>query len=166
MNLKDMWRKKVNGAVLNYLQAIQLGHSKTKHIKYEKLQIQPYIKSPSFNNKLVSLLFNFRSSMFKGIKNNFTSMNRGDLNCPMLCSENPPLDTQSHILECSTLQRKLNSEEIMAATKSEYTHLYGSVEEQREITLILARFLYILEKVLEERDGSLPVGNTGPVIST
>ena len=84
----------------------------------------------------------------------------------MLCSENPPLDTQSHILECLTLQRKLNSEEIMAATQLEYTHIYGSVEEQREITLILARFLYILEKVLEERDGSLPVGNTGPVIST
>ena len=161
-------KNKVNDVALKYLQNLQQGHSKTKHMKYEKLQIQPYIESPKFNNKLVSLLFNMKNSMTKEIKNNFSSMNSGDNLCPMQCSENPPLDTQSHILDCPTLVGKLTQDEKTAAIGVEYNHIYGSLEEQRVVILILAKLLDIREELLEDRarEGSLPVGTTGPKIST
>ena len=104
--------------------------------------------------------------MTKGIKNNCVSMNRGDMKFPMQCSQNPLFDTQSHLFECSILARMLNSEETMAATRAENQQIYGSLEEQRGVILILARLLDIQEEVLEERESSLPVGTTGPVIST
>ena len=72
---KGFVKKKVNETALKYLKDLQLGHSKTMDIKCEKLEIQPYIES--------SLLFNFRSSMIKGIKINFSSKNRGDMKCPL-----------------------------------------------------------------------------------
>ena len=65
------------------------------------------------------------------------------------------------------LRGKLNAEESIDASKVEYDHIYGSVEEQRGVILILARLLDIREEMLEEREGRLPVGlNTGPGIFT
>ena len=88
--------------------------------------------------------------------------------CPMQCSENPPLDTQSHILDCPTLVGKFTQDEKIAAIGVEYNHIYGSLEEQRVVILILAKLLDIREELLEDRarEGSLPVGTTGPKIST
>ena len=111
--------------------------------------------------QLVSLLFNIRSSMTKGIINNFSSLKIGDTSCPMECSENPPLDTQSHLLKCSTLVGKLTHEEKVAVKEVEFSHIYGSVKEQRGVILSRARMLDIWEEVLEGRESSLPVGTTG-----
>ena len=88
--------------------------------------------------------------------------------CSMKCSENPPLDTQSHILDCPTLVGKLPQDEKIAALSVEYNHIDGSLEEQRVVILILAKLLDVREELLEdrERESSLPVGTTGPKIST
>ena len=80
----------------------------------------------------------------------------------MKCSENPPIETQAHVLDCPALTDKLTYEEKIAATGVEYNHIYGSVKEQRGVILMLARLLDIREEVLEERESSLPVGTTGP----
>ena len=98
--------------------------------------------------------------MIKGITNNFSFMNKGDLSCPMKCSENPP-----HILNCDKLRGKLNPTETIEATQVESKHIFGSVAEQGRVIFILARLLDIREDLLEEREDSLPVGkHTGPKI--
>ena len=96
--------------------------------------------------------------MIKGIQTNFSLMNKGDLLCPMNCFDISPLDTQSHLLNCSTLKDKLSSEESIGAKKVKYNHIYGSVEEQRGVILVLARLLDIRKEMLEEREDHLPVG--------
>ena len=50
-------------------------------------------------------------------------MNRGEMKCPMQCSQNPPLDTQYHLLDFSILARKSNTEETMEATRAEYKQI-------------------------------------------
>ena len=74
--LKLIIKEKLKASVLMKLKDKQSSHSKIRDIKYNKLQIQPYMASNKFTNEMVQLIFNFRSSMIKNIKANFSSINR------------------------------------------------------------------------------------------
>ena len=52
---KNPIRNTVNDTALKFFQELQQGHSKTKNIKYDKLQIQPYIDSPTFTVSIPTL---------------------------------------------------------------------------------------------------------------
>ena len=52
-----------------------------------------------FSNQKVSTLFNMRNSMTQHIKNNFSSIFQGDMQCKLKCQPDV-IDCQSHLLKC------------------------------------------------------------------
>ena len=147
-----------------YLQKLQETHSKTKHIAYSQFSIQPYMTDPRFSNSMVSLLFHLRGSMVRDIKSNFSSMYRGELSCPLMCGA---LDEQRHLLHCPVLLAQLSIAEEVQAGLSSYEDIYGSVDVQIAVILILTRLLDVRKGLLEQPDNSLPVDfHTGPDVFT
>ena len=132
-------------------------HSKIRDIKYKELKIQPYMKSGIFTNTMVTTLFNMRSSMTRNIKNNFSSMHKGNLGCK-LCQEPDMTDSQSHLSCCVELKEHLNLGELEAVNSVTYNDIFGSLDKQREVSLILTRIMEIREDLLEK--WILPVGDT------
>ena len=116
------------------------------------------------SNKMVSLLFHMRSSMVRGIKKNFSSLYRENLSCPLACGG---VDEQQHLLCCPVLLAQLTIAEEQQLNMVEYDDIYGSVEEQIDVIVILSKQLEVRESLLEQKDQSLPVDNfTGPDTST
>ena len=115
------------------------------------------MESGIFTNTMVTTLFNMRSSMTRNIKNNFSSMHRGNLGCK-LCQEPDMIDSQPHLLSCVKLKEDLNQEELEAVKSVTYNDIFGSLDKQREVSLILTRIMELREDLLEK--WSLPVGDT------
>ena len=143
-NIKDMSkaqhksevRKKVKLYVLGMLKNKQEGHSKIRHIKYHKLNMQPYLKSTMFNNHEASLLISLRSRTTREFKANFPFNN--DQMCPMGCAE---LDTPEHCLKCDKIYPKesrdlnIQYEDIFSDSvyrQADVTKLFATLLEKRE----------------------------------
>ena len=89
-------------------------------------------------------------------------MYKGDLRCYIKCSNPEAFDQQSHILHCETIKAHLSTEEQIEAQETEYAHIYGSLEQQKKVAVVLSRLLEIREELLEQE--SLPMGEiTGPI---
>ena len=71
---KNIVKKLVKAAALEDLKQIQSTHTKVNNIKYNKLQLQPYLDSNSLNVEQRSLIFNIRANTVSGFKMCFTSM--------------------------------------------------------------------------------------------
>ena len=162
---KSHIKKKTREAALKELKLVQLTHTKVSDIKYDKFQTQPYLKSNKFTNDMSRLLFNMRSSMTKNIKSNFSSQFGSNPRCSMKCNDLEAIDNQNHILQCQVLLEKLSPEEKLSASQVKYNDIFGSLEEQSKVVLVLARMLDIREEILEMQ--CLPVGIiTGPATDT
>ena len=158
---KSHIKKKIREAALKELKLIQNTHTKVRDIKYETFKVQPYLNSHMFTNNMVQVLFNMRSSMTKNIKSNFSSLYGSNQRCRMNCKDLEAIDSQCHILQCSVLLEKLTPEEHHSAHQVKYDHIFGSLDQQRSVVLVLARMLDIREEILDMQ--CLPVGNiTGP----
>jgi hypothetical protein len=140
---KKFVRMKIEKAAFNYLEQIKLTHSKVKHIKYDKLKAQPYIQSDEFNDDQICELFALRSRMV-GVKGNFSGLYRNNLKCSFGCNEN---ETQEHLLDCNFLVNKLEDKSILA--ESEYSDLFGNINQQVEITKCYSEILEIRERFIE-----------------
>ena len=102
--------------------------------------------------------------MVRDIKANFSSMYRGELSCPLMCGA---LDEQRHLLHCPVLLAQLSIAEEVQAGLSSYEDIYGPVEDQLSVIMILTRLLDIRKGLLEQQDTSLPVDfHTGPNVYT
>ena len=114
---------------------------------------------------MVSVLFSMRSSMTRGIKNNFSSLYVGNKTCPLLECKSQTEDDQPHLLKCFALKIHLSQPEQVQLSNIFYNDIFGPIEKQREAAQILTRLLGIREELLQE--GSLPVDpSTGPRITT
>ena len=154
---KNYIRKKMKLKAFEDLKTMQAGHSKIRGIKYDKFTIQEYMTSPTFTNEMVSLLFNMRCSMTRGVKCNFSSIFRGDLGCKLKCDIPEALDSQEHLNSCPRILSKMQGDQHLSF---KYADIFGSLGEQRQAVEVLARILEIRDQILGE---SLPVGqNTGP----
>ena len=154
-------QKKLKTAVFKELKAKQLTHTKINEIKYSQMKIQPYMTNTSFTNNMVKVLFNMRSSMTRNFKGNFSSMFKDNMRCQLMCQETNAIDCQSHLLQCQFLLDRLTPEELERTKEVTYRDIYGSLEQQRKVVVVLSRMLEIREEELEKE--SLPVGgHTGP----
>ena len=78
---------------------------KLKSLEYKSLGIQQYMISEQFSLKQIKLLYSLRSKCYPA-KLNFKKMNKGDLKCTLLCSQE---ETQDHIFEtCPAIRQKLD----------------------------------------------------------
>ena len=101
---KSSFKKKIQKAALKYVQNIQQGQSKVKDIKYDVLEIQPYLTSPMFSDEETQLLHSLRIRTADHFKANFRNQYGGKVNCPLNCwgeDEQPNEDTHQHLLMCA-----------------------------------------------------------------
>ena len=131
------------------LKEIQAGHEKGRSMVHKDLlNPQNYLKTNKLNNKQVSLLFNLRNQCVRGIKDNFHGYYNHSLKCDLCNNET---DTQDHLLKCHVLKQHIqwNHEEV------KYKHIYGTLQQQITVTILISALLEVWELLLEEQQGLL-----------
>ena len=118
-------KSRVKSVVLEVLQKKQEGHTKIKHIKYDKLSMQNYLKSHMFNNHEASMLISLRSRTTREFAANFP-YNINQM-CPMECITE---DTPEHILVCDHLK----SEETRYPD-IQYEHIFSDKQQSQNYLL-------------------------------
>ena len=90
-----------------YLNEMKKKHSKVRHLKHEKLEMQSYLKLNDVDIKKSETqnIFKLRCNMTK-VKCNMSNM-FDSLECRICKNE---LETQKHVYECETLWKQKNYE--------------------------------------------------------
>ena len=143
---------KIRKAALKYLNDLKNSHTKIKHIKYETLKLQDYLKSPMFSNTDVNTLFALRSRMIKCKVNFKNKYQNSNLKCQFCTSERD--DNQEHMLGCKKLGKYLKRKTV-TKDKIEYQDIFGNVEKQKQITQIFIELLEIRKNLEEDQDKRL-----------
>ena len=138
-------KEKIKNAACKYLRNIQSEHSKIRDIQYNKLETQSYLTSPIFYDEEVELLHALRSR-YTNVKANFSSKFKNDMRCPLCLADR---DDQQHILSCSALKRKLESQETVQH-KNMYEDIFADHRKQKEITYLFSRLLKIRNSLLDQ----------------
>ena len=142
---KCMVKRKIRISVFEDLKRTQLSYKKVKNIKYTTFnQPQDYLTHPSFCDEMRSLLYNLRCRSVRGIKDNFHKM-FSNTECD-ICDYSM-CDTQEHTLECSVLKSH-----VPRPSEIKYEHIFGSLEQQREIVILFQKLLEKREQLLEKRE--------------
>ena len=150
---KKMIKEKIREAALHFLQQKQKMHSKVRDIKYTKLETQKYMTSPLFSDEEVSLLFAMRSKCVRECRANFSSMyDETEILCK-LCTERKR-DDQPHVLQCNTLNSKLESDEV-ATGKISYQDIFGNHIKQKEVTTLFSKLISIKKTMAENNDKNI-----------
>ena len=131
---------------------------KVKNNNYENfLHPQKYLMNKEFTNEMRSILFNLRCKTLN-FKDNFHSKYGDNLQCD-LC--NLHTDSQEEAIKCLILSQHVHIDSYI-----KYEHIYGSIQEQKTITILFSKLLEVRETLLEMR-GEEPAHpgniNTGPV---
>ena len=137
--------------------------SKTKDIKYEKLEMQPYMKSLTFNNKEVKTLFNLRAKTVWTYKACFKSMFKNSMNCQLGCDS---IDSLHHSFQCVKVmcdpRYRPNTED--KSTNITFDDVYAGICEQKDAVVKFIQMHNIRDHILEQQSGnSLPGHGTGQV---
>ena len=103
--------------------------SKGKELKYNRVEIQDYLKSDMTKNEKY-ILTAIRTRCVKTLKANFPRMHNVCKHCPLGCDiESPQEDTQEHVLICPRLGE---------ASNVDYNFIHAGVVEQ---TLVVKEFM-------------------------
>ena len=137
------------------LKELLKSHNKVKHIQYDNLEIQPYLKSNLFTSKEACMLTALRSQCVRGIKCNFKKMYNNCVQCPLKCeSKNIPEDSQEHTLNCKSLNVNTNM------NSAEISHMYGTIQQQnilaKQFCTLMRKQEIIIEEQAEAPSSSLP----------
>jgi hypothetical protein len=140
---KLLIKEKIRDSVFIQLKEAQASHEKGHSTFHESLLYpQKYLVTHKLTNKEKSLLFNLRCQSVKGIRQNFSKMYFGDIQC-RLC--NLAIDSQDHTMKCSVLKKHYTwSEDI------KYDFIYGSLEDQVEVVKVISSLLEVRDRLLEE----------------
>ena len=122
---KKVIKKKVKDAAFKeYIKEKETHKKKLEHVKYERLELQPYLTNKQLTRREINLMHKLRSKCYQA-RLNFRKLNKKNLKCVLNCDQ---LDTQSHIFEeCKPLRDKLKLEKVIKMEQ-----IYGSLEEQTE----------------------------------
>ena len=161
-SFKNMVKVKVRKQAFKELCEVQKGHIKVQDIKYFGLtEPQEYLKSTSFSNKEQYLLYNLRCRSVNGIKDNFHRLYNNEVSCPFFCPQQ--IDNQEHILTCATIIAKLSDREKQLLESVSYSHLFGTVTQQLNITNIFLVLLRIRKRLLKiDQQPACEGNNTRP----
>ena len=138
-------KTKISEAAFKSLKDIQKTHIKVKHIIYEKFEMQQYLMSPLISNKEAEVLTALRSHTVRGIKDNFHSHNKNNIQCE-LCTTG--IDNQEHCMKCPKLAASMDP----TMSHIQYNHIYGSISEQKEIANMYLKLLQVREELLTDQD--------------
>ena len=144
-NFKKTLKENILKSAFKYLQSLKTNHSKVKIIKYDKLEVQPYITSNKLSTEEKQLLQRLRSSTID-VKSCFKSQ-YSDLSCN-LCGDVNSIQTPSHLLDCKEM---LNQSPLLFNNdRVQHNDIYGTIDQQKEITRIYVELLQIKTKIEEQ----------------
>ena len=141
---KALIKSKVKEEAFNEFKHMQAGHEKGNTIYHENLiHPQSYLITNKLNNDQVSLLFNLRTQCVRGIKENFHGHYKLNFKCDLCNNES---DTQKHLLECIVLKQHIQwNHDII-----KYEHIFGTLQQQITVTILISSLLDVRDKLLEE----------------
>ena len=137
--LKGELSKRARQLVLGELLTSMQRSTKVRSMKYNKLELQPYLQSNlTYDEK--SMLTAIRSKCVRDIKGNFPNMHKVCQHCPMNCNiEEPQLDTQEHVLTCAKL----------GGSNIDIEFMHASVVEQSQLVRDFLKLMRVRSTVLE-----------------
>ena len=151
MALKASLKKNATNVAFNSLKSKLMKHKKVKHIKYESLKIQPYLRSNILHTKEKETLTALRSKCVRNVRFNFTKNFKNRLECPLQCdNENPKLDSQEHLLICTKLN-PMNCQNTLSIEDS-----VGKIEKQEKIAKLIFKIIIQRKNLLEEMEKNIP----------
>ena len=126
-------------------------HYQKKHIKYEKFEMQLYLKPNSISLNSARFHFKARSSMLN-IRGNFKSQfNSEQLYCQG-CLKTDAIETQNHIYDCSSLS---SSEIISHNDDHNYSDLFkDNFMKQLRFSSFLKTRLETRDKIIKARENN------------
>ena len=147
-------KSKVRSAALKYLNTPKKKHTKMDGLKFQKLELQPYLSSTLFNNESRNLLLRLRTRTVNGIRNDFGGL-YSDTLCPLGCGEE---DTLQNVLTCKVLLTKHNSTQL-SVSDIKYQDIFSSdILKQKQVTEFYRQLLQIRNEMTSQ-----PVARTGPL---
>ena len=136
-------KRNIKNAALKYFKIIQESYSKVKGIQYPNLEIQHYLTSQNFTNKECETLFALRSHTLRGFQANSVSSNRNNMSFSLQCD-----DTSQRYWP--KILAQLENKDVLAAQMIEYSHIFKTLEQQKEAVRIFTRLLDVTEGLLQE----------------
>ena len=165
IQFKNFIHKKIFAAAFEEFRTIQAQHSKVQDIPYQDLSLQKYLKCQILSKADCDLLMALRSHCVRGIKANFSSINREDMTCPLKCEASSPEDTQIHLMTCKSILARLNTQHLENAKDIQYSGIYGDIHSQKAAVRHLSSLLDTRRTILEEFQ-TTPVSTSGPSLVT
>ena len=151
IGFKKLIKDAIRITAFDELLEMQKTHSKILAIKYEKFEVQPYLKSSMFTNDDVSLLAALRSHTVRGIRCNFKNWYKPNIYCPLKCwsAESSPVeDTQQHLLACTKLLSVHTN--IVANKRIDHDDIYGDVASQKAAVTLFSKLIDLRNRLLEQ----------------
>ena len=123
-SFKKIVKKKCNMAALKYLNDLKVTHSKLDNLKYETLEIQPYLASSKIYPDMAQQIFKWRTRM-ENFKVNFRNGNN-DISCKLGCMED---DSQENLLNCTVIQ------DYLYVGETDYFKIFSRNVNQIKLTM-------------------------------
>ena len=108
-----------------------------------------YLKTNRLNNNQVSLLFKLRNWCIRGFKDNFHGYYK---HFPKWDICNNETDSQDHVLKQNI---QWNHDEV------KYEHIYGTLQQQITVTILISNLLEVQAVLLKEQQGLPGLSSTG-----
>ena len=142
-DIKKILKTNARNACFKELKTKLLGHRKVKHLEYKTFEIQPYLRSKHLHPEEAQTITALRSKCVKSVKSNFSAMHKNRIHCPLKCNiENPQIDTQDHLLSCSSVKVENPLQVTIQST-------YSDITQQEAIGKLICNILKKRRKLLE-----------------
>ena len=96
-------------------------------------------------NKEAQIITALRSQTLRGIKKNFHTFYKNDIQCQLFKQHT---DTQEHCMTCPQLVTMMDE----FTSHIRYEHIYGNITEQRDIAQLYIRLIERRDELLGEHD--------------
>ena len=144
--LHSIVKSKVRSAALKYLNTLKKKHTKMDGLKYQKMELQPYLSSPLFNNESRNLLLRLRTRTVNGIRNDFGGL-YSDTLCPLGCGEE---DTLQNVLTCAVLLSHHKSSDLSVSAVKYEDVFSPDVRKQKAATESFQQLLQIRNEIISQ----------------
>ena len=122
---KHIKEKVEKAAFQAYMKKKDIHKKKLSDLKYDSLQIQPYMNHTKFGKNEIQLMCLLRSKTHPA-KNNFRKMYKNNLKCSFNCDS---IETQDHIFEtCTPILSRLKE-----PSPIKLAHIFGTIEKKCQI---------------------------------
>ena len=155
---KNIYKKKIKELVkhsaFKLYKEKQTSLKKIRELKYEKLEIKPYLKSEVFTKEERTLLVKLRSQCHDS-KSNFRKMNQHSLKCSFGCNA---VEDQKHAFtQCQPILSKVSD-----TNEAQYENIDQDIYKQKSAVKV---FLKIDHERRQAKEALLPGGATpGPML--